>query len=58
MARGSDLFERQFHILIFIIVIDIIAKIVHGQKINNSNFVVKAVMLKKMGDELGQLKYF
>lgn len=48
MSLATDLFKWQFHILIVIIIVQVFTKIVHGQKIDNSNLTVLLMVLLKM----------
>jgi len=43
-------FKRQLHVFVIIVVIEILASIMHGEKIDEADIMVQCFMLRKMTD--------
>lgn len=57
MLLNIYFFEGQLHVLFIIIIIQIISPIVHGQKINKADLLVKRFMFGEMRNKRRELQY-
>lgn len=45
------LFERQLHILVVVVVIDILSEVMHGKEVGEGNFVVERLVFREMPEQ-------
>ncbi len=49
------LFERQLHVLVVVIIIDILSQVMHGKEVGEGNFVVERLVFLEMPEQQGHL---